>query len=284
MSKHTNSSIFIMLMAIPAFIWLVPILWMLSLSFQPNTLLQLTTTDTAFGLIPAQFTLDNYGAVLTLSHTPRWFLNSIVVAAMTTIGVVLVAAPAGYAFARMNFPLKTPLLVLCLMGMAIPEQAIFIPLYTMFADLGWHNSYHGLAIPRIATPVGVFLMYQFMRGVPRDIEENRNDRRGRPLSNFLKHCPAFDTARANNTCDLDVPLCVERLSVATCVQPEDCQLHNLSRDRLDPDQLCPIRRIGAAHGFGCLRITTSNSLLSRIPEICRSGHRARRLQGLNISP
>ena len=171
MSKHTNSSIFIMLMAIPAFIWLVPILWMLSLSFQPNTLLQLTTTDTAFGLIPAQFTLDNYGAVLTLSHTPRWFLNSIVVAAMTTIGVVLVAAPAGYAFARMNFPLKTPLLVLCLMGMAIPEQAIFIPLYTMFADLGWHNSYHGLAIPRIATPVGVFLMYQFMRGVPRDIEE-----------------------------------------------------------------------------------------------------------------
>ena len=171
MSKHTNSSIFIMLMAIPAFIWLVPILWMLSLSFQPNTLLQLTTTDTAFGLIPAQFTLDNYGAVLTLSHTPRWFLNSVVVAAMTTIGVVLVAAPAGYAFARMNFPLKTPLLVLCLMGMAIPEQAIFIPLYTMFADLGWHNSYHGLAIPRIATPVGVFLMYQFMRGVPRDIEE-----------------------------------------------------------------------------------------------------------------
>ncbi|QBY00800.1 carbohydrate ABC transporter permease [Rhodophyticola sp. CCM32] len=171
MGKHVNTRLFVTLMAIPAFIWLVPILWMLSLSFQPNDLLQRTTTDVAFGLIPAQFTFDNYAAVMSLSNTPRWFMNSLIVAVMTTLGVLLVAAPAGYAFARMNFPFKRVLLMLCLIGLAVPEQAIFIPMYTMFADLGWLNTYHGLAIPRIATPIGLFLMYQFMRGVPREIEE-----------------------------------------------------------------------------------------------------------------
>lgn len=171
MSGATNTRILLALVGLPAFIWLVPTLWMLSLSFQPNSLLQLTTTDTAFGLIPAQFTIDNYAAVLTLSNTPRWFFNSIMVALLTTVGVLLVAAPAGYAFARMRFPFRGTLLVVCLLGLAVPEQAIFIPLYLMFADLGWHNTYHGLAIPRIATPIGVFLMYQFMKGVPRDIEE-----------------------------------------------------------------------------------------------------------------
>lgn len=171
MGKFLSTRSFVLLMSIPAFLWLVPILWMLSLSFQPNDLLQRTTTDVAFGLIPAQFTLDNYAAVISLSNTPRWFMNSLIVALLTTLGVLLVAAPAGYAFARMNFPFKRTLLVLCLVGMAVPEQAIFISLYTMFSDLGWLNTYHGLAVPRIATPIGVFLMFQFMRGVPRDIEE-----------------------------------------------------------------------------------------------------------------
>jgi multiple sugar transport system permease protein len=53
----------------------------------------------------------------------------------------------------------------------IPEQAVFIPLYTMFADLGWHNSYHALILPRMAVPVGVFLMMQFFKGISNDIEE-----------------------------------------------------------------------------------------------------------------
>ncbi len=157
--------------ALPAFLWMVPILWMLSLSFQPNALLQVTTTHTAFGLVPARFTLDNYLSLITLSNTPRWFFNSMVVAGLTTIGVICIAAPAGYAFARLEFPGKSILFVVCLLGMMVPEQAIFVPLYTQFAALGWHDTYHGLAVPRIATPIGVFLAYQFMRNLSRDIED-----------------------------------------------------------------------------------------------------------------
>jgi len=58
-----------------------------------------------------------------------------------------------------------------LAGLVIPEQAVFIPLYTMFADWGWHNGYAALIAPRLAVPIGVFLMTQFFRGIPDYIEE-----------------------------------------------------------------------------------------------------------------
>jgi multiple sugar transport system permease protein len=158
-------------LSIPAFIWLVPTIWMVSLSFQPNEVLARTTSTTAFGLIPIPFTLDNYAALFAFGETPRWFLNSVIVAGGMTLGVLAVSTTAGYALARLDFPYKTPIVILCLIGLMVPEQAVFIPLYTMFADFGWHNSYHALILPRMAVPIGVFLMMQFFRGIPKDIEE-----------------------------------------------------------------------------------------------------------------
>ena len=57
------------------------------------------------------------------------------------------------------------------MGLMIPEQAVFIPLYTMFSKLGWHNSLTALILPRLAVPVGVFMMMQAFKGIPKDYEE-----------------------------------------------------------------------------------------------------------------
>jgi len=156
---------------IPAFLWMVPILWMLSLSFQPNELLATNTGNTALGLIPVPFTLENYESLFSFGQTHFWFLNSFIVAGGMTLAVLVLSTTAGYAFARLNFPFKKPLLVFCLLGLMVPEQAVFIPLYTFFADMGWHNSYHALVIPRVAVPIGVFLMLQFFRGVPNEIEE-----------------------------------------------------------------------------------------------------------------
>jgi len=160
-----------MALAIPAFLWMVPILWMLSLSFQPNELLATNTANTALGLIPVPFTLENYESLFSFGQTHFWFLNSFIVAGGMTLAVLVLSTTAGYAFARLNFPFKKPLLVFCLLGLMVPEQAVFIPLYTFFADMGWHNSYHALVIPRVAVPIGVFLMLQFFRGVPNEIEE-----------------------------------------------------------------------------------------------------------------
>lgn len=157
--------------AIPAFLWLVPTLWMLSLSFQPNDVLTRTTASTALGLVPLPFTLQNYMDLFSFGDAPRWFMNSVLVAVSMTLGVLAVSTTAGYALARLDFPFKRVITLFCLIGLMVPEQAIFIPLYTMFADLGWHNSYHALILPRLAVPIGVFLMLQFFKAIPDDIEE-----------------------------------------------------------------------------------------------------------------
>ena len=159
------------LISLPAFLWLVPTLWMLSLSFQPNDVLARTTSSTFFGLVPLPFTLDNYAALFSYGQTPVWFLNSTIVAVGMTLAVLFVSTTAGYALARLSFPGKNFVIIFCLIGLMVPEQAVFIPLYTMFADFGWHNSYHALILPRVAVPIGVFLMMQFFKAIPRDIEE-----------------------------------------------------------------------------------------------------------------
>lgn len=160
-----------LVLGIVAFLWLLPIVWMLSLSLQPNEVLARTTSSTALGLIPIPFTLQNYIDLFGFGLTPRWFLNSMIVAGGMTLLVILLSSTAGYALARIPFPGKPIFFAFILGGLMVPEQAIFIPLYTMFADWGIHNSYPALIMPRLAVPIGVFLMYQFFRGVPKDLEE-----------------------------------------------------------------------------------------------------------------
>lgn len=161
----------VVLLSIPAFIWLVPTIWMVSLSFQPNDVLARTTSSTALGLVPLPFTAENYAALFTYGQTPLWFMNSVIVSLGMTLGVLFVSTTAGYALARLTFPFKAALTLFVLVGLMVPEQAVFIPLYTMFADLHWHNSYHALMLPRMAVPIGVFLMMSFFKAIPDDIEE-----------------------------------------------------------------------------------------------------------------
>ncbi len=169
--SRASRRILTLLLTLAALVWLVPIVWMVSISLQPNELLARTTSNVAWGLIPWPFTLDNLRFVLSQGLTPRWFLNSAIVALSMTFLVLALSAMAGYGFARIPFPGRRLLYPLVLAGLVIPEQAVFIPLYTMFADWGWHNGYAALVAPRVAVPIGVFLMTQFFRGIPDYIEE-----------------------------------------------------------------------------------------------------------------
>ena len=169
--SRASRRILTLLLTLAALVWLVPIVWMVSIALQPNELLARTTSNVAWGLIPWPFTLDNLRFVLSQGLTPRWFLNSAIVALSMTFLVLALSAMAGYGFARISFPGRRILYPLVLAGLVIPEQAVFIPLYTMFADWGWHNGYAALVAPRVAVPIGVFLMTQFFRGIPDYIEE-----------------------------------------------------------------------------------------------------------------
>lgn len=154
-------------MLVAAIVWLIPMLWMISLALSDNAAL---TTDTT-SIIPKDFTLDNVFGVFSVGLTSRWFLNSAIVSIITTIVTVMLCAMAGYAFARIDFPGRTFVYATVLAGLMIPKEAMFIPLFTMIADVQMHNTYASLILPRIAAPLGVFLMTQFFQKVPMDVEE-----------------------------------------------------------------------------------------------------------------
>lgn len=148
-------------------LWLLPILWMTVLALSDNAALQRDSQT----LVPLGLTFGNLVGELETSLVPRWFLNSVVVTGITTAGTVLTSALAGYAFGRLHFRFKKPLFVLTLAGLMVPREAMFIPLYLMFATTEQLNSYQALSLPRIALPLGVFIMTQFFRAIPAEMEE-----------------------------------------------------------------------------------------------------------------
>lgn len=166
-SKKARKTLFLIVMAFAAFIWIAPAIWMFSLSLSSNEALKTITSS----LIPINFTLENFTSVFQVGLTPRWFLNSTIVTVLTTIFTIVLSAMAGYAFARIPFIGKNFVLVFVLAGLMVPKEAMFIPLFLMFAKVDMHNTYAALILPRIATPLGVFIMTQFFKAIPDEIEE-----------------------------------------------------------------------------------------------------------------
>jgi multiple sugar transport system permease protein len=165
-----------------AILWLAPILWVIGLSFKPNEVLMRDTR----GIFSAPFTLKNYTDIIASSQVFSWMLNSVIVATGQTVLTLALSTLAGYGFARTDFPGKRILFAVVLVGLAVPEQAIIVPLHTMFAAADLHNTYAGLIAPRLAFPFGVFLMTQYFRGVPREIEEAAMLDNASRLKIFLK--------------------------------------------------------------------------------------------------
>ena len=166
-SARTTDLILLGLTVAFAILWMIPVVWVVTMSLKPNAELMRSTA----GFIPWPFTIDNYVNLVKLATVPRWLMHSFIVATSMTVLVLIVSSLAGYAFARLDFPFKRTLFLIVLAGLMVPEQAVFIPLFTMFADWGMHNTHAALVAPRVAVPIGVFLMTQFFRAVPRELEE-----------------------------------------------------------------------------------------------------------------
>jgi multiple sugar transport system permease protein len=150
-----------------AALMVAPLVWTLLLSLKSNAEL-VGNSGAALG---GPYTLENYGAIFGNSSTMRWLLNSAIVSLGTTAGVLILASLAGYGFARLDFPFRRTLFVLVLLGLAIPSQAVILPQHQLFATLGLHNSYPGLILPGLIGPFGVFFMTQYMRAIPKELDE-----------------------------------------------------------------------------------------------------------------
>lgn len=111
-------------------------------------------------LTPGAQYIQNFSTLLFETQFPRSMLNSLIYATFSTIGVLVVATTSGYAFAKFEFPGRTPLFYVTLATLAIPFQLIAIPLFSLLVDFGLANTFIGLVLPAVAHPLGVFFMRQ----------------------------------------------------------------------------------------------------------------------------
>jgi len=144
---------------------LMPIYWMITGSFK----IQHDAIAYPPELFPTHPTLQNWEKLLVGMPTLRWLLNSFIAASGVALLGVITSTLAGYAFGKKRFTGQNLLFWLLLLTMMLPKQISLIPLFIMMRDLKWFDTYFALIIPYAAYPFGIFLVKQFMQGIPNDL-------------------------------------------------------------------------------------------------------------------
>jgi multiple sugar transport system permease protein len=155
---------------IASVLMIYPLLWMLSASFKPDTEIFNSTS-----LIPSTFSLDAYARGWTgLSVSfGTFFANSIVIAVLSIIGNLAACSLTAFAFSRLEFVGRRFWFGAMLLTMMLPYHVTLIPQYILFLNLGWVNTILPLVVPKFlaADAFFIFLMVQFFRGIPKDLQE-----------------------------------------------------------------------------------------------------------------
>ena len=154
------------ILVVAGIVSVIPFLYVLSTSLKDNAALFSYPPE----WIPSEPTLLNFQSLLQNYPYLRWTLNSLVVASAVTAVKVVIDSMAGYAFAKMTFPGKDILFLIVLMTLMVPFAATLIPLFLIVRGLGLTNSYLGLILPALASPIGIFMMRQFIESLPTDLE------------------------------------------------------------------------------------------------------------------
>jgi multiple sugar transport system permease protein len=118
---------------------------------------------------PLNFTIENFTDLLSRQNFARFFFNSAVVAISVTAGNLIFCSMLGYALAKLEFPGKRLLFVLVLGTLMVPGVVTFMPLFVVVSNLGLVNTHAGLILPFLAGAFGVFLMRQFIAGIPDEL-------------------------------------------------------------------------------------------------------------------
>ena len=152
----------------------LPFIWMVATSFKHGAdvytrVPQPLPLDHRTGRLAP--TLDNYRYVLGVGGLGRAFVNSTVICAVLVPGKLLVDALAAYAFARIEFPFRDKIFALLLTGLMVPSIALLVPRVHVTQQLGIFNTGWAVILPNIASVLDIFLLRQFFRTLPRELEE-----------------------------------------------------------------------------------------------------------------
>ncbi len=152
-------------------IMLYPLIWMVAASFRPGN-----ETFNGLGLLSERYTLQNYldGWASGAINFSVYFLNSAAITVLSIAGNLFACSLTAYAFARLRFPLKRFLFAIMIGTMLLPAHVTLVPKYVLFNELAWINTYLPLIVPNwLGTEAFyIFLMVQFIRTLPRSLDES----------------------------------------------------------------------------------------------------------------
>lgn len=148
-----------------AFLTLLPLLWMLSVSLMPTG----EANSVPPPLLPSRVTFVHYQELFSRLELGRQLANSALLATVVTAGSLLLNSLAGYAFAKLRFRGRKPLFGGLLAALVIPSQVAMLPLFLLLRSLGLVNSYFGVILPALATLYGIFLVRQYALTIPDEL-------------------------------------------------------------------------------------------------------------------
>jgi len=159
-----------MLLGFAAVLMLYPLLWMIMSSYKPD---ELIFSEPA--ALPTSFDLSSYfegWTALRVSFT-TFYMNSFIIAVLAVIGNLMACSLTAYAFARLEFRGRKIWFALMLGTLMLPYHVTLVPQYVLFLNFGWVNTFLPLIVPKFLAVDAffIFLMVQFFRGIPREIDE-----------------------------------------------------------------------------------------------------------------
>ncbi|MBD2844841.1 carbohydrate ABC transporter permease [Paenibacillus sp. IB182496] len=162
---------FFLLLSMLGLLFLYPLLWLVSASFKPNN-----EIFSSIGLIPSEIVWGAYERGwegVGRTSFGRFFTNTFVLVVPVVLMTMFSSLIVAYGFARFNFPFKKLFFALMISTLMLPDAVVMIPRYILFRNFGWLNSYLPFYAPALlaVNAFFVFLIVQFLRGIPRDLDE-----------------------------------------------------------------------------------------------------------------
>lgn len=153
------------ILTISSLIMVLPFLWMISTSIKPpNEVMRMPPV-----WIPTEIRWDNYVRALEMAPFGRYFLNSVIVTVVCTVGELVTSILAAFAFSRLAFFGRDVLFSVLLGTMMVPGEMLIIPNFVTLSELGWIDRYQALIVPWVAGVFAIFLLRQYFLGIPGEL-------------------------------------------------------------------------------------------------------------------
>jgi multiple sugar transport system permease protein len=168
LSRRILNGLVHLVLAGGAIFMVLPMIWMVATSFKPPGEIAVWPPH----ILPQAPILENYTGVFAVAPFARFFLNSAGLSLVATLSAVVTSLIAGAVFAKYEFPGRTILFTLIIATAIVPFESYMIPLYIQLVDIGWINTYQGIALPTLFMSFGIFLVRQHVSSaVPTELLE-----------------------------------------------------------------------------------------------------------------